>query len=73
MSDNYHDFITKELDKNFVDNFKKIFIHKTPKDTCDHDFQGCYPYNGENGSHGGEAICTKCGLGAIAYSLRTGI
>ena len=46
----------------------EIFIHVTPK--CDHDFQGWRDFSD---GHGGETVCTKCGMGAMAWSLRTGI
>jgi hypothetical protein len=51
-----------------------MFMHTTPKpDACQHNFQGwreikCEP--GEGG--GGETVCTKCGMGAMEYSLRCG-
>lgn len=45
------------------------FFHAIPKaDLCDHDFQGWYEFIDGNG---GEQVCTKCGIGAMAYSLRT--
>ncbi len=44
------------------------FVHVTP--TCDHDFQGWREFADGNG---GEAVCTKCGMGAMSWSLRTGI
>lgn len=47
-----------------------VFLHVTPKpDTCDHDFDGWCDFADGNG---GEQVCTKCGMGAMAYSLRTG-
>ena len=47
-----------------------LFIHTTPKpDNCDHDFQG---WREIDGGRGGEQVCTKCGMGAMEYSLRTG-
>jgi len=47
-----------------------VFFHTTPKpDTCDHDFKGWREF--EDG-RGGEQVCTKCGMGAMEYSLRTG-
>lgn len=49
---------------------KRIFLHITPKpDACDHDFKGWRPFSDGNG---GEQVCTKCGMGAMAYSLRVG-
>jgi hypothetical protein len=48
----------------------KIFIHVTPKaDACKHDFQGWRAFDD---GHGGEQICTKCGLGAMSYTLSLG-
>lgn len=45
------------------------FFHALPKtELCDHDFQGWYEFM--DGS-GGEQVCTKCGIGAMAHSLRT--
>ena len=47
-----------------------VFFHITPSpDACEHDFQGWREF--EDG-RGGEQVCTKCGIGAMAYSLRTG-
>lgn len=43
------------------------FIHITPKvDACEHDFQGWREL--EDG-RGGERVCTKCGMGAMAHTL----
>lgn len=36
---------------------------------CEHDFQGWREFSDGNG---GEQVCTKCGMGAMAHSLRTG-
>lgn len=36
---------------------------------CDHDFTGWRDF--EDGS-GGEQVCSKCGMGAMEYTLRTG-
>lgn len=47
-----------------------IFLHVTPKaDACDHDFTGWRDFEDGNG---GEQVCSKCGTGAMSYSLRTG-
>lgn len=44
--------------------------HVTPNpDTCGHDFQGWRPFPDGNG---GEQVCTKCGIGAMEYTLRVG-
>jgi hypothetical protein len=45
-----------------------VFVHVTP--SCDHDFKGWREFADGNG---GEAVCSKCGMGAMAWSLRTGI
>jgi hypothetical protein len=42
------------------------FFHVTPKDTCQHDFQGWREFEDGNG---GEKVCTKCGMGAMAHTL----
>ena len=53
---------TKESDR--------VFFHATPSpDACKHDFKGWREFEDGNG---GEAVCTKCGMGAMAYTLRTG-
>ena len=45
----------------------KPFLHIMPKaDACDHDFQGFRAFEDGNG---GEQVCTRCGMGAMAYSL----
>lgn len=47
-----------------------LFLHVTPRpEACSHDFTGWR--NFEDGS-GGEQICSKCGMGAMSYSLHTG-
>lgn len=47
-----------------------LFFHALPKpDACDHDFQGWREFEDGNG---GEQVCTKCGMGAMTYSLRYG-
>ena len=48
-----------------------VFFHATPKaDACDHDFTGWREFSDGNG---GEQVCSKCSMGAMAYSLATGI
>ena len=37
---------------------------------CNHDFKGWRPFYDGNG---GERVCAKCGIGAMAYSLRCDI
>lgn len=51
------------------------FLHIMPKpDDCDHDFQGwCEHKDNQGRVMGGEQVCTKCGMGAMTYSLRMGI
>jgi hypothetical protein len=45
----------------------KIFIHVTPKpEACKHDFQGWRVFDD---GRGGEQVCTKCGMGAMAHTL----
>ncbi len=47
-----------------------LFFHAMEKpDACDHDFQGWREFEDGNG---GETVCTKCGMGAMTYSLRKG-
>ena len=46
---------------------EKPFIHFTPKDECKHDFQGWREFDD---GRGGERVCTKCGIGAMAHSMR---
>ena len=36
---------------------------------CEHDFKGWREF--DDGC-GGETVCTKCGMGAMAWTLRTG-
>jgi hypothetical protein len=44
-----------------------VFLHITPKpDACEHDFQGWRDFPDGNG---GERVCAKCGMGAMAHSL----
>lgn len=47
-----------------------VFVHLTPKaDACKHDFKGYRKFADGNG---GEAVCAKCGMGAMEYTLRVG-
>ena len=45
-----------------------LFIHIEPKDACQHEFVGWREFADGNG---GEAVCKHCGIGAMAYTLRT--
>ena len=48
----------------------RLLIHVSPKpDACEHDFKGWRAFADGNG---GETVCTKCGMGAMHYSLMTG-
>lgn len=45
----------------------KLFLHSKPKaPDCDHDFQGWREFDD---GRGGEQVCVKCGIGAMAYTL----
>ena len=46
-----------------------ISLHVTQNDTCQHEFEGWREFEDGNG---GEAVCKHCGLGAMAFTLRTG-
>ncbi len=52
-----------------------FFHHVSPSpDACKHDFQGWQEHHDDDGRvMGGEQVCTKCGIGAMAYSLRVGL
>jgi hypothetical protein len=39
-----------------------------PGGPCEHDFQGWRKF--EDG-HGGDTVCTRCGMGAMSHSIRT--
>ena len=53
--------------------FAGLFMHITSKpEACDHDFQGWREVSIEGQGGGGETVCTKCGMGAMEYTLRTG-
>ena len=51
-----------------------VFFHATPDpDACKHDFQGNRDLLNEEGQVcGGTTVCTKCGMDAMTYTLRTG-
>ena len=50
---------------------KMRYFHVRPKpDDCAHEFQGWREFADGNG---GESFCSKCGMGAMAYSLRCGL
>lgn len=57
-----------------MENKEELFFHSTPKpDACDHDFQGWEALKDEEGREcGGTTVCTKCGMDAMTYTLRTG-
>lgn len=64
------DFLYEASGQKRPDVMSKIFIHATPKpDACKHDFQGWRTFDDGNG---GEQVCTKCGIGAMSYSLSLG-
>lgn len=45
-----------------------LFVHVSPgPDACEHDWSGWREWG-----TGGECVCTKCGMGAMAHSIRTG-
>lgn len=45
----------------------EVWIHfHEPKPACDHDFQGWREF--DDGC-GGETVCAKCGIGAMAHTL----
>jgi hypothetical protein len=45
----------------------KLYFDMVPKaDACDHDFKGWREF--EDG-RGGEQVCSKCGMGAMSFSL----
>ena len=51
---------------------RETFIHATPDiekclDGQDHDFRGWRDFEDGNG---GEQVCARCGVGALAWSLR---
>ena len=48
---------------------EKITLMVCPRpDACNHDFQGWRDFPDGNG---GEQVCVKCGIGAMAHTLRT--
>lgn len=51
--------------------WRDFLLHSMPKhDACEHDFQG---WRQIDGGLGGERVCTKCGMGAMAHTLSLGI
>lgn len=42
-----------------------------PSGPCEHDFQGWREFEDGYGGGGGEAVCTRCGMGAMNHGLRT--
>ena len=47
-----------------------LVICGEPQPPCDPDFQGWREFDD---GLGGETVCTKCGMGAMAYTLSLGI
>lgn len=52
----------------------RLFAHFLPRaDLCEHDFGGWRDHKNEAGQIiGGEQVCRKCGMGAMAHTLQTG-
>jgi hypothetical protein len=47
-----------------------LTLHIMPRvDSCEHDFQGWREFDG---GHGGEQVCSKCGMGAMDHTLCSG-
>lgn len=47
-----------------------VTMHVMPKaDACDHDFKG---WQADADGLGGQQVCAKCGMGAMAYTLGDG-
>lgn len=43
-----------------------------PKGPCEHDFQGWREIENDDGEVcGGEQVCKRCGMGAMAHGIRT--
>lgn len=50
-----------------VEQIDGVFIHYKPRPpACEHDSQGWREFDDDLG---GETVCTKCGMGAMAYTL----
>lgn len=64
-------YASSQGDEYDPDDFEpRIFVHLKPRaDACAHDFQGWREFDD---GHGGEQVCTKCGIGAMSYSLSLG-
>lgn len=45
---------------------KRLFFHATKKNECAHEWGG---YRAFEDGNGGEQVCKKCGLGAMAHTL----
>lgn len=61
--------LQKMTPKTIAEGFRRAeaFFHSLPKaPVCEHDFQGWRKF--EDG-RGGERVCTKCGMGAMAHTL----
>lgn len=52
------------LGPDFEESLRKLFIH-IAENHCDHEFSGWREFE-----NGGEQFCQKCGLGAMAHSMR---
>lgn len=42
-----------------------------PDGPCEHNFAGWRVFEDGNGGGGGETFCQRCGMGALAHTLRT--
>lgn len=69
-----HSAMRDERSGSIVSDKDAVFFHATPDpDACKHDFQGWRDTHDDEGrACGGEQVCTKCGIGAMTYSVRTG-
>ena len=52
------------LGHEFEANLRKLFLQAAPK--CEHTFSGWRNFNDNSG---GEQFCSKCGMGAMSYSM----
>ena len=61
---------TSRQDLKWANEREDVFVHIMPRaSACEHDFQGWREFQD---GRGGEQVCTKCGMGAMAYSLSVG-
>lgn len=70
----FHEYVSavapRDIPCRVVANDVDVYIRRKYGAIIDHDFHGWREFAD---GRGGETVCSKCGVGAMSWSLRTGI